>query len=295
METKRNPLPRLGAAVLVLTLATTALLSGTMAKYTSTVSGTDTARVAKFDYTVHQNEETVQLLETATPLDIFGTSADDTGVMGTDDTNEQKLVAPGMEGYFGFTFTNKSEVAVQATFDSLGYENENGLPLIYYFNGGYYSDLYDGAYGAYTFFRHEGDETGVILDGDMDDLLAALNGYQNMAAVAGEPGGVSREAASFLAPTDKVTYTQASVQLNWFWAYEARLTTDDPSSQPLLMDAYDTALGENGTYMVTMAPVVRMTQIDTYNTDGITADAAGAQTWADGYAPAYPDIPTVSG
>ena len=27
----------------------------------------------------------------------------------------------------------------------------------------------------------------------MDDLLAALNGYQNMAAVAGEPGGVSRE------------------------------------------------------------------------------------------------------
>ena len=33
METKRNPLPRLGAAVLVLTLATTALLSGTMAKY----------------------------------------------------------------------------------------------------------------------------------------------------------------------------------------------------------------------------------------------------------------------
>ena len=164
METKRNPLPRLGAAVLVLTLATTALLSGTMAKYTSTVSGTDTARVAKFDYTVHQNEETVQLLETATPLDIFGTSADDTGVMGADDTNEQKLVAPGMEGYFGFTFTNKSEVAVQATFDSLGYENENGLPLIYYFNGGYYSDLYDGAYGAYTFFRHEGDETGVILD-----------------------------------------------------------------------------------------------------------------------------------
>ena len=154
-------------------------------------------------------------------------------------------------------------LAVQATFDSLGYENENGLPLIYYFNGGYYSDLYDGAYGAYTFFRHEGDETGVILDGDMDDLLAALNGYQNMAAVAGEPGGVSREAASFLAPTDKVTYTQASVQLNWFWAYEARLTTDDPSSQPLLMDAYDTALGENGTYMVTMAPVVRMTQIDT--------------------------------
>ena len=113
--------------------------------------------------------------------------------------------------------------------------------------------------------------------------------------IAGELGGVSREAASYLAPTDKVTYTQASVQLNWFWAYEARLTTDDPSSQPLLMDAYDTALGENGTYMVTMAPVVRMTQIDTYNTDGITADAAGAQTWADGYAPAYPDIPTVSG
>ena len=155
--------------------------------------------------------------------------------------------------------------------------------------------MYDGDYGAYTFFRHEGDETGVTLDGNMDDLLSALNGYQNMAAVAGEPGGVSREAASFLAPTDKTTFTQGSVQLNWFWAYEARQSSDNTSSQPLLMDAYDTALGENGTYTVTMAPVVRMTQIDTYNTDGITADAAGAQTWADGYAPAYPDIPTVSG
>lgn len=117
-------------------LVTTVLTSGTLAKYTETVDGTDTARVSLFDFTAEQVEEgTQELTKTGSTIDIFGTSADDTGVFGEDDTNGEKLVAPGMEGYVQFKFTNKSEVAVKVDFDTLGYENANRLPLIYYFNG----------------------------------------------------------------------------------------------------------------------------------------------------------------
>ena len=84
METKRNPLPRLGAAVLVLTLATTALLSGTMAKYTSTVSGT-----AAEDGAVGDEAGQAEVLETHTdfgvglrddPVNIAVTDLDDLAV-----------------------------------------------------------------------------------------------------------------------------------------------------------------------------------------------------------------------
>ena len=111
---------RAGALLLAAALVTTVLTSGTLAKYTETVDGTDTARVSLFDFTAEQVEEgTQELTKTGSTIDIFGTSADDTGVFGEDDTNGEKLVAPGMEGYVQFKFTNKSEVAVKVDFDTL--------------------------------------------------------------------------------------------------------------------------------------------------------------------------------
>ena len=190
---------RAGALLLAAALVTTVLTSGTLAKYTETVDGTDTARVSLFDFTAEQVEEgTQELTKTGSTIDIFGTSADDTGVFGEDDTNGEKLVAPGMEGYVQFKFTNKSEVAVKVDFDTLGYENANHLPLIYYFNGRYYSDLYDTLNNrAYVYYFNEGDTVGITLDGGMDDLSAAVNAYAVMAATT-EPGGVERRASAFL-------------------------------------------------------------------------------------------------
>lgn len=86
---------RAGALLLAAALVTTVLTSGTLAKYTETVDGTDTARVSLFDFTAEQVEEgTQELTKTGSTIDIFGTSADDTGVFGEDDTNGEKLVAP---------------------------------------------------------------------------------------------------------------------------------------------------------------------------------------------------------
>ena len=43
------------------------------------------------------------------------------------------------------------------------------------------------------------------------------------------------------------------------------------------MDAPDTAMGKDGTYTVTMTPVVRFTQIDTYQTPATSNP--GDQEW----------------
>lgn len=89
-------------------------------------------------------------------------------------------------------------MAVKVDFDTLGYENANHLPLIYYFNGRYYSDLYDTLNNrAYVYYFNEGDTVGITLDGGMDDLSAAVNAYAVMAATT-EPGGVERRASAFL-------------------------------------------------------------------------------------------------
>lgn len=100
-----------------------------------------------------------------------------------------------MEGYVQFKFTNKSEVAVKVDFDTLGYENANHLPLIYYFNGRYYSDLYDTLNNrAYVYYFNEGDTVGITLDGGMDDLscgrptpMPSWRRRRNLAVWSGAP------------------------------------------------------------------------------------------------------------
>ncbi|MFR0985955.1 MAG: hypothetical protein ACLSFZ_04975 [Frisingicoccus sp.] len=44
---KKNRMMRLASSLLVLTLLTTCVISGTFAKYTTQAGGSDTARVAK--------------------------------------------------------------------------------------------------------------------------------------------------------------------------------------------------------------------------------------------------------
>ena len=52
---KKNKMMRLASAVLVCTLLTTSVISGTFAKYTSTSSASDNARVAKWGVTLAAN------------------------------------------------------------------------------------------------------------------------------------------------------------------------------------------------------------------------------------------------
>lgn len=87
---EKNRMMRLASALLILTLLTTCMISGTFAKYTTKAEGSDTARVAKWGVTVN------------THTDLFATSYtntnDNSGTVTVKSTDANKLVAPGTKG-----------------------------------------------------------------------------------------------------------------------------------------------------------------------------------------------------
>ena len=127
---KKNKMMRIASVLLVAVLLTTSIISGTFAKYVTTGSATDSARVAKFG---------VQVSATGSLFSETYTT-DATGVTGDTDTvsvkSSQKVVAPGTKNDTGLTLavTGAPEVDVQLTVSvTEGYKEvflkaKNGLP-----------------------------------------------------------------------------------------------------------------------------------------------------------------------
>ncbi len=116
---KNNKLFIAGLITVFVALVSLTLVSNTWAKYTSTASGTDSARVAKWAWT-YETYDTDKVL-----IDLF----DDTYVYELDIYNEpietadlhvsqgQALIAPGTGGKFELKVTNNSEVTGKVSFD----------------------------------------------------------------------------------------------------------------------------------------------------------------------------------
>lgn len=103
---EKNRMMRLASALLILTLLTTCMISGTFAKYTTQATGKDTARVAKWGVTV------------STHTDLFATSYtntnDNSGTVTVKSTDANKLVAPGTTGTgLGVTSGGTPEVSYE--------------------------------------------------------------------------------------------------------------------------------------------------------------------------------------
>lgn len=103
---KKSNTARLGALALALTMVTTCLTGGTMAKYVTTVSATGSATVAKFDVDIKGNgiEFTSEKIDN---LFTTGWNAPVTGGVKKD------MLAPGVYGYFDIVVENNSEVMVK--------------------------------------------------------------------------------------------------------------------------------------------------------------------------------------
>lgn len=139
---KKNRMMRLAAVLLVLVLLTTSVISGTFAKYTSTVSGADTATVAKWSFTQKKaDNDTAELIvanktETIT-FDLFATINDSTD--GNDETEvANDKIAPGTMGSFKLEIQNTSEVdAVYTLVLTEKQENNNTtvIPIQYSYDG----------------------------------------------------------------------------------------------------------------------------------------------------------------
>ena len=103
----KNFFKKLAILAMVLTLATTSLVAGTYAKYTTTITGTDTARVAKFDVTAMGATAGIAT------FNLFATINDTLNGEVETDVSGSKLIAPGTTGSFDIVLVNNSEVTVQ--------------------------------------------------------------------------------------------------------------------------------------------------------------------------------------
>lgn len=127
------------AVLLILSLISAVMISGTYAKYTSTFAGEDTALVAKWNIVATGGG--IGLAEnTAAELDLFSHAYSNniTASAGGD-----PIIAPGVEGEFTVAFQNNSDVAAETTFELAKSATSANVPVEYKTTspGGVYTDL----------------------------------------------------------------------------------------------------------------------------------------------------------
>ena len=128
---KKNKMMRIASVLLVAVLLSTCAISGTFAKYTTTATTSDTARVAKWAFTLEgapiANNFTFDLFEyTDNNVDVDGNGS-------------ENVIAPGTTGSFEINLTNNSEVNAKYTI-SFTENNEQNIPLQYSVDGATWKD-----------------------------------------------------------------------------------------------------------------------------------------------------------
>ena len=235
---KKNVMMRAASALLVAVLLTTCTISGTFAKYTTSTTGTDKARVAYWGFDQ----------AAATTIDMFdGTYQNVSAATGEVD-GFSNVIAPGTQKSttFAFGYTNyktdkitKPEVAYTFKVDPKITGDHDSLDA----NPNFKWTLQKG--------------TGTVDKyNTVADLLAAVK------ALSGEADGEKEYAAGEL-PTaftsDDEVYT-----IGWEWVFE---TADDDTTtdknEEKEQDATDTAMGNSQTLEnVTFEITITATQID---------------------------------
>lgn len=127
---KKNRLFVLGIITMFVAILSLTLVSGTMARYTSTVSGSDTATVAKWQWSYKGS--TITNYSNPVTFGLFDTINDTLNGADEEDVADE-LIAPGTKGSFELKFKNESEVTgkVSVSFSS----SEEVKPIVYSLDG----------------------------------------------------------------------------------------------------------------------------------------------------------------
>ncbi len=131
---KENKLTKVAIFALLIAIVAIVLVSGTYAKYTTSLTGTDKVQIAKWAWNI--SDADIDANTTTYTLDLFSTIKD-TATYGT--TNEAHVIdgkiAPGTTGEFNIQITNKSEVDAEYSV-TFGQENPLGAAIEYSTDGG---------------------------------------------------------------------------------------------------------------------------------------------------------------
>ena len=224
---KKNKTMRVASLLLVAVLLTTCVISGTYAKYVTSGTTSDAARVAKFGVEVTASSDLF--------LDMYET--DDANYDGTYSvvaSNDDNVVAPGTEGDIAAAgLAGKPEVAVRVSYENVAFDLGDNWVV------GEDDDFYCPL---------------VITVNDTEIKGSSYTAVEDFeAAVA---AAIEDVEADFDPNTDLSTTTDGNVEVSWAWPFSTSATND----------IADTELGDaaaDGTAAtVSLKYDVTVTQID---------------------------------
>jgi hypothetical protein len=229
---KKNKMMRLASGLLVLTLLTTSAISGTFAKYTTTASASDTARVAKWGVTVSASGS----LFSKNYLTSTNTGTTNTTGISVASSSTGNLVAPGTKNTTGLTFsiTGKPEVAVKVKFD-VTVDNDVFLKAIAA-NGAYKDYTSNGASKTFTlandyypvkFTLTKGTSAVTVKINNVNTELKDVN-------LATLKDGIEALSNESIAPNTDLSSTYGTYTLTWAWEYDKDSKGDNDQADTLL-------------------------------------------------------------
>jgi hypothetical protein len=237
---KKNKMMRLASAMMVTTLMTTSVISGTFAKYVTEDSASDSARVAKWGVTVAANGSLFDVAYKDAPATFTAGESVDTITVQTSDST--KLVAPGTKNENGITFTltgvPEVDTSVQFVVNAV---KDVKLPSGEYldYTTGVSDDKFNLPSDYYPVVFTLTSGTGVVLEegtlADIADYFTALNDVYHtntdLATIGPDKDG-------------NLNVTDGTYKLTWEWLFEQTTNKD-------LYDAADTYLGNVAAGLVT--------------------------------------------
>ena len=238
MTSKKNWTLRAAVLMFALVLITSCFVGGTFAKYVTSGSGTDSARVAKFGVTVTASGDLFAKEYATDDQTVVGTIAK--SVISTD-----KVVAPGTESNGDFvaaTVTGTPEVAVRVSYklDTATLQLEN------------WKDG-DGKFYCPLVFKVKTPDGNTVISGMEFQTAEAMK-----AALVNAVAAYTRDYAPGTDLSGKAADTLA---ISWEWPFETGTDADKPANN--VRDTFlgdEAAAGRAATVSLTLATTV--TQID---------------------------------
>ena len=238
MTSKKNWTLRAAVLMLALVLITSCFVGGTFAKYVTSESGTDSARVAKFGVTVTANGDVFAKEYDTDDQTVVGTIAK--SVISTD-----KVVAPGTTSNGDFvaaTITGTPEVAVRVSYklDAASLQLEN------------WKDADDEFYCPLV-FRVKNNNGNTVISGMEFQTAEAMK--------AALVNAVAAYTKDYAPGTDLSGKAAETLTISWEWPFETGADGDKPANN--VKDTFlgdEAAAGRAATVSLTLATTV--TQID---------------------------------
>ena len=222
---KKNVMMRVASIMLVLVLLTSSVISGTFAKYTTSVSSTDTARVAQWGFG-------------ATTMDITGLFSQSYDLVNNSDvevqsSDESDVIAPGTWGSaeFSFAYNEGTANAPEVDYNFTVSVDDSNCDATIANNSSIKWAVYD-----------KGTDENDITWTDWGTML------NNIKLLSGDASGTEKYDAGSL-PIEFTTADDIHV-VAWKWSFDGN-------------DVGDTALGNAATLAsVTLKITITATQID---------------------------------